>query len=624
VAVRVGRHVIPVLKDAVSRVSCQFVLVRTRAYCSQARAFLRGEGRGSFFLETSWRKSGLQTAATYEVTHHVSTGRRRDASEEHSNSWMEREDVPVKQEEAAEAPARNPGKARPRDSWKGPLRGSGNGSFAGAETGSGNKDVGKYRTGVRESDLEAARAEFVEQILGSAANGSFNAGRFGGTIENQGGCGGLNANSDSGSPGCGAVGTTAAGGGGGEGARDAVMQSVLATLPASLSQKHHEVAMNATCQVDGCEQRLCMLKEYHQRYRVCADHLKCDHIVKDGIRQRFCQQCGKFQDLELFDDDKRSCRERLKKHNERRRKRLDARYAAAMMLLKSAGAGDGAVHQSFVDPSSQDPSSQDPSSQDPMWPPAVHIGGDGDLNSSMEMITDLVSYMMAVRSQGTDTESDLEKDPVSATCAKMVNKTLDTNFRPKCTPNVKVMVRIIGGRRRRDDTRRRSPCASLRFVRQGLLLHNFAGALGYDVSSMVLTPHRDGVGRVAAWPSDAAGPRVGDIPADMMYPPPGFPPPGFPLYGFHGPNPGYYGAPGPAGPVGPGPSSQPMPWHRGHPGHAGQFRPPGAMDGGFFGRHEAQAKRAKDGDGLERQASQGAAGVALLNFLKGFGSAEKR
>ena len=519
---------------------------------------------------------------------------------------MEREDVPAKQEEAAEAaeaPERIPGKARPRDSLKG--------------LPSGNKAVGKYRAGVRESDLEAARAVFVEQILGSAANGSFNAGRFDGTIENQGGRGGLNANSDSGSPGSGAVGTTAAGSGGEEGARDAVMQSIPANLPASMSQKHHELAMNATCQVDGCEQGLCMLKEYHQRYRVCAEHLKCDYVLKDGIRQRFCQQCGKFQDLELFDHDKRSCRERLKKHNERRRKRLDTRYAAAMVLQKSAGMGDGAVHQSFVDPSSQDP----------MWPPVVNIGGGGDLNSSMEMITDLVSYMMAVRSRGTDTESDLEKDPGSATCAKMVNTTLDANFRPKCTPNVKVMVRIIIIGRRRSDTRRRSPCASLPFVRQGLLLHNFAGALGYDVSSMVLTPHRDGVGRVASAPSAAAGPRVGDIPAAMMYPPPGFPPPGFPLYGYHGPNDGYYGAPGPAGP---GPSSQRMPSHPGHPGHAGhagharQFQPPGAMDGGFFAGHEPQAKRAKDGDELERQASQGGAGVDLLNFLRGFGPGEKR
>lgn len=75
------------------------------------------------------------------------------------------------------------------------------------------------------------------------------------------------------------------------------------------------------CQVDGCEIDLMHLKDYHQRYRICSEHLKCDFIIRDGQKMRFCQQCGKFQELESFDLDKRSCRERLRRHNERRRKR---------------------------------------------------------------------------------------------------------------------------------------------------------------------------------------------------------------------------------------------------------------------------------------------------------------
>ena len=75
------------------------------------------------------------------------------------------------------------------------------------------------------------------------------------------------------------------------------------------------------CQVDGCRMDLMTLKDYHQRYRICSEHLKCDYVIRDGQKMRFCQQCGKFQSLASFDHDKRSCRDRLRRHNERRRKR---------------------------------------------------------------------------------------------------------------------------------------------------------------------------------------------------------------------------------------------------------------------------------------------------------------
>jgi hypothetical protein len=44
-------------------------------------------------------------------------------------------------------------------------------------------------------------------------------------------------------------------------------------------------------------------------------------IIREGKRQRFCQQCGRFHDLTCFDGDKRSCRARLQRHNARRRKK---------------------------------------------------------------------------------------------------------------------------------------------------------------------------------------------------------------------------------------------------------------------------------------------------------------
>jgi SBP domain len=43
-------------------------------------------------------------------------------------------------------------------------------------------------------------------------------------------------------------------------------------------------------------------------------------MVVEGQSIRFCQQCGRFQLLDEFDGDRRSCRRKLEKHNERRRK----------------------------------------------------------------------------------------------------------------------------------------------------------------------------------------------------------------------------------------------------------------------------------------------------------------
>lgn len=75
------------------------------------------------------------------------------------------------------------------------------------------------------------------------------------------------------------------------------------------------------CQVDGCLTDLTGLKEYHNRYKICQYHLKIPSIVREGSKQRFCQQCGRFHNLNEFDGDKRSCRARLQRHNARRRKK---------------------------------------------------------------------------------------------------------------------------------------------------------------------------------------------------------------------------------------------------------------------------------------------------------------
>jgi len=92
------------------------------------------------------------------------------------------------------------------------------------------------------------------------------------------------------------------------------------------------------CQVEGCMNDLRSLKEYYQRYRICDVHLKTVSMWHHGKLQRFCQQCGRFHELSAFDGEHRSCRERLQKHNARRRRA----YKASGEIVE-AGTDEGAA-----------------------------------------------------------------------------------------------------------------------------------------------------------------------------------------------------------------------------------------------------------------------------------------
>jgi hypothetical protein len=92
------------------------------------------------------------------------------------------------------------------------------------------------------------------------------------------------------------------------------------------------------CQVNGCTVDVASghgQKAYNSRYRICETHLKSMCTYKDGIAVRFCQQCGKFQAVEEFDGDKRSCRERLERHNARRRRLREMQH-----MLRTTGQVD--------------------------------------------------------------------------------------------------------------------------------------------------------------------------------------------------------------------------------------------------------------------------------------------
>ncbi|CAN1284035.1 Squamosa promoter-binding-like protein 7 [Linum perenne] len=75
------------------------------------------------------------------------------------------------------------------------------------------------------------------------------------------------------------------------------------------------------CQVPGCEVDISELKGYHRRHRVCLRCANATDVKIDGETKRYCQQCGKFHLLPDFDEGKRSCRRKLERHNNRRRRK---------------------------------------------------------------------------------------------------------------------------------------------------------------------------------------------------------------------------------------------------------------------------------------------------------------
>ncbi|GMI64115.1 SQUAMOSA PROMOTER BINDING PROTEIN-LIKE 7, squamosa promoter binding protein-like 7 [Hibiscus trionum] len=75
------------------------------------------------------------------------------------------------------------------------------------------------------------------------------------------------------------------------------------------------------CQVPGCGADITELKGYHRRHRVCLQCANSSTVLIHGETKRYCQQCGKFHLLTDFDEGKRSCRRKLERHNNRRRRK---------------------------------------------------------------------------------------------------------------------------------------------------------------------------------------------------------------------------------------------------------------------------------------------------------------
>ena len=101
------------------------------------------------------------------------------------------------------------------------------------------------------------------------------------------------------------------------------------------------------CHVVGCNLGLGPQAEYYQRYRICKEHLRTAALLVDGVPQRFCQQCGKFHDLDAFDGDKRNCRARLAQHNSRRRKAGAGTAPTTVIPYGQGGNGRKRIPTSF-------------------------------------------------------------------------------------------------------------------------------------------------------------------------------------------------------------------------------------------------------------------------------------
>ena len=112
-----------------------------------------------------------------------------------------------------------------------------------------------------------------------------------------------------------------------------------ARWPVSLAAARSLTQLASETQVDGCAAALTQLRHYHQRYKVCQEHLKVPHVIHEGIVQRFCQQCSRFHAITEFEGDKRSCRAQLQRHNARRRRKAAERSKARASAPGGASPG---------------------------------------------------------------------------------------------------------------------------------------------------------------------------------------------------------------------------------------------------------------------------------------------
>ncbi|KAL4852680.1 N-acetylserotonin O-methyltransferase-like protein [Chlorella vulgaris] len=106
--------------------------------------------------------------------------------------------------------------------------------------------------------------------------------------------------------------------------------------PAGAKRRPGRPPAHSGCQV--CGKDLSDLRLFHQRYHICVEHMMSQEVMFKGSSQRFCQQCGRFHQLDRFSPGMRSCRQQLAKHAERRRR------GRAIAAANSASTAAGVNH----------------------------------------------------------------------------------------------------------------------------------------------------------------------------------------------------------------------------------------------------------------------------------------
>ena len=79
-----------------------------------------------------------------------------------------------------------------------------------------------------------------------------------------------------------------------------------------------------------------------QRYRICLEHATVPSMAINGKLMRFCQQCGRFQDVDDFDGAKKTCRKKLIMHNAQRKRQRDRKKQLKTDQQTSGGANPDA------------------------------------------------------------------------------------------------------------------------------------------------------------------------------------------------------------------------------------------------------------------------------------------
>ena len=95
--------------------------------------------------------------------------------------------------------------------------------------------------------------------------------------------------------------------------------AITTTRKSPMKRKSH--IQGDECYVQSCRADLRDSKPYNRRYNMCPDCMKAGSVVVDDNEMRWCQQCSCLHPLSVFLGKRRSCKEKMDQHKDRRRAR---------------------------------------------------------------------------------------------------------------------------------------------------------------------------------------------------------------------------------------------------------------------------------------------------------------